>query len=90
MSSLQAGETYGLMPKTTLAQKEAIRSMLLSGKAYQEIATTLCLSLRTTRKWGQVIKKGGPCVLYEAGLLVGQQGLFHLLFVNALTSYAPV
>ncbi|MEZ5041303.1 MAG: hypothetical protein R2828_28325 [Saprospiraceae bacterium] len=51
------------MPKTTLVQKEAIRSMLLAGKAYPEIAKTLSLSLRTTRKWGQVIKKGGPYVL---------------------------
>ena len=55
------------MPRTTLAQKEAIRSMLLSGKAYQEIATALSLSLRTARKWGQVIKKGGLYPLDQAG-----------------------
>ncbi|MCB0614483.1 MAG: hypothetical protein H6573_27635 [Lewinellaceae bacterium] len=48
------------MAKTTLAQKEAIRELLASGTAYKEIAKQLCLTLRTARKWGQAIKKGGP------------------------------
>ena len=72
------------MAQTTLAQKESIRSMLLSGKTYQEIATTLSLTLRTTRKWGQVIKKGGPCAHVAGDLGVEQRGAFPLRFVIIL------
>ena len=43
---------------TTLAQKIRIRELVLAGVKAADIAQELHLTLRTTRKWIQVIKKG--------------------------------
>jgi hypothetical protein len=45
------------MAKTTLFEKESIRSGLVAGKSYQQLSEELGLSKRVVRKWGQVLKK---------------------------------